>query len=67
MDAYNWSLGDIVEEDEVAEHGDEAEETESSNNVDHCVLQIKLSWDLKFNKFKFKSRVNIIVTFVETD
>ena len=67
MDAYNWSLGDIVEEDEVAEHGDEAEETESSHNVDHCVLQIKLSWDLKFNKFKFKSRVNIIVTFVETD
>ena len=53
MDAYNWSLGDIVEEDEVAEHGDEAEETESSHNVDHCVLQVKLSWNLKFNQSKF--------------
>ena len=61
MDAYNWSLRDIVEEDEVAEHGDEAEETETSHDVDHCVLQIKLSWNLK------QSRVNIIVTFVETD
>ena len=59
--SYNFTLGDIVEEDEIAEHGDEAEETKPSHNVDHCVLQVKLSWNLK------QSRVNFIVTFVETD
>ena len=43
LKTYNLLFWDIVEEDEVAEHGDEAEETESSHNVDHCVLQVKLS------------------------
>ena len=41
--SHNFTLGDIVEEDEVAEHGDEAEEAESGNNVDHRVLQVKFS------------------------
>ena len=44
MGAYDWSFGDIVEKDEVTEHGDEAEKAKSSHNVDHCVLQVKFSW-----------------------
>ena len=31
-------LNDIVEEQEVTEHGDEAEQTEAGHNVDHRVL-----------------------------
>ena len=60
-DAYNWSLGDIVEEDEVAEHGDEAEETESSHNVDHCVLQVKFSWKFLFSFRDLKAQVKSIL------
>ena len=44
MGTYNRSLRDIVEKNEIAEHGDEAEKTKSSHNIDHCVLQVKLPW-----------------------
>ena len=40
---YNFPFFDVVEEDEIAEHSDEAEEPESSHNVDHRVLQVKFS------------------------
>ena len=40
---YYLSVRDIVEEDEVTKHGDEADETKTSNNVDNSVLQIKFS------------------------
>ena len=46
--SYNFALRDIVEEDEVAEHGDEAEESETSDNVDHNIFQIKLSFNISF-------------------
>ena len=42
--SYNFTFGDIVEKDEVTEHGDEAEKPKSSHNVDHRVLQVKFSW-----------------------
>ena len=35
---HNLPLLDIVEENEVTEHGDEAEEAQSSHYVDHRVL-----------------------------
>ena len=41
--SHNFSLRNIVEENEITEHGDEAEESQASHYVDHCVLQIKLS------------------------
>ena len=41
---YYFSLGDIIEHDEVTEHGDEAEQAQAGHYVDHSVLQIKLSW-----------------------
>ena len=41
---YNFPLLNIVEEDEVAEHGDEREEAQSRHDIDHRVLQVKLSW-----------------------
>ena len=41
--SYNFTLRDIVEEDEVTKHGDKAEKTKSSHNVDHRVLQIEFS------------------------
>ena len=31
--SYNLPVRDIVEEDEVTKHGDEADETKSSNNI----------------------------------
>ena len=40
---YNLSLRDIVEENEVTKHGDEADETKTSNNIDDSVFQIKFS------------------------
>jgi hypothetical protein len=43
MISYNFPLGDIVEEDEVAEHGDEAEQPEAGHYVDHGVLQVKFT------------------------
>ena len=43
-DPYNFPLRAIVEENEVTKHGDEADETKSSNNVYNSVFQIKLSW-----------------------
>ena len=45
---YKEAFVDIVEEDEVAEHGDEAEESETSDNVDHNIFQIKLSFNISF-------------------
>ena len=41
---YNLPVWDIVEEDEVTKHGDEADETKTSNNVDYGVFKIKFSW-----------------------
>ncbi len=43
MTTYYFSLVDIVEEYEVAEHCDEGEEAQTRHNVDHRVLQVKLS------------------------
>ena len=45
---YNFPLLDVVEEDEVTEHGDEAEQAQAGHYVDHSVLQIKLSWTVQF-------------------
>ena len=41
---YKEALVDIVEEDKVAEHWDEAEESKTSDNVDYNIFQIKLSF-----------------------
>ena len=41
--AYNLPLLDVVEEDKVAEHGDEAKQPQTGHDVDDGVLQIKLS------------------------
>ena len=35
---YNFPFRDIVEHDEVAKHGDEADESQTSNNVDNGVF-----------------------------
>ena len=43
MTPYNLPVRDIVEEDEVTKHGDEADQTKASNNVDYSVFQIKFS------------------------
>ena len=40
---YYFSLGDIIEHDEVTEHGDEADESQPCHDVDDSVLQTKLS------------------------
>ena len=40
---YNFPLLDIVEEDEVTEHGDEAEEAEARHDVDDGVLEVELA------------------------
>ena len=40
---YNRSLGNVIEKDEVAEHGDEAEKSKPGHNVDHRVFQVKFS------------------------
>jgi hypothetical protein len=42
-DPYKFPLRDIVEENEVTKHGDEADEPKSSNNIYNSVFQIKLS------------------------
>ena len=39
---YYFALLDVVQEDEVTEHGDEGEKTQPGHNVDHSVLQVKL-------------------------
>ena len=41
--AYNFPLRNIVEENEITKHGDEAEKTKPSNNIDNSVFQVKLS------------------------
>jgi hypothetical protein len=41
--AYYFSLVHVVEEDKVAEHGDEGEEAQPRHDVDHRVLQVKLA------------------------
>ena len=53
MATYNFTLRNIVEENEVTEHGDEAEESQARHYVDHCVLKIKLSWNIEC-KLKLK-------------
>ena len=40
---YYFPLLDIVEEDKVAEHGDEAEEAEAGHDVDDGVLEVELA------------------------
>ena len=35
---HNLSLRDIVEEDEVTEHGDEADESKTSNNINNSIF-----------------------------
>ena len=40
---HNLSLRDIVEEDEVTEHGDEADESQTSNNIDDRILKVEFS------------------------
>ena len=42
-ETYQHSFRDIVEEDEVTEHGDKAEETEASDHINHSVFQIKFA------------------------
>ena len=41
--SYQEAFVDIIEEDEIAEHGDETQKSKSSHNVDHNVFQIELS------------------------
>jgi hypothetical protein len=41
---YNFALVDVVEEDKVAEHGDEGEEAQPGHDVYHRVLQVKFSY-----------------------
>ena len=54
---YNFPLLDVVEEDEVTEHGDEAEQAQARHDVDHGVLQVKLPWDSKYlNHHSLKRR-----------
>ena len=43
---HHFSLRDIVEEDEVAEHRDEADEPQAGHNVDHSVLQGEFAWNI---------------------
>ena len=47
-DVYYFSLWDIIEHDEVTKHGDEADQTKTSNYVDNCVLQAELSCKVEF-------------------
>ena len=42
-ETYNFSLWHVIKHDEVTEHRDEADETETRHNVDHCILQTELS------------------------
>ena len=48
--SYKEALVDVVEEDKIAEHGDEAEEPETGNNVDHNIFEIKLSLNFSLRK-----------------
>ena len=41
--SYQEAFVDIIEEDEIAEHGDETQKSKSSHNVDHNIFQIELS------------------------
>ena len=41
--SYQEAFVDIIEEDEIAEHGDETQKPKSSHNVDHNIFQIELS------------------------
>ena len=43
---HHFSLRDVVEEDEVAEHRDEADEPQAGHNVDHSVLQGEFAWNI---------------------
>ena len=42
--SHNPSLRNIVEEDEVTKHGNEADKPKPSHNIDDCVFKIKLPW-----------------------
>ena len=44
--SHHFSLRDVVEEDEVAEHRDEADEPQTGHNVDHSVLQGEFAWNI---------------------
>ena len=41
--SYQEAFIDIIEEDEIAEHGDETQKPKSSHNVNHNIFQIELS------------------------
>ena len=43
-ETYNFSFLNIVEKNKVTKHGDKAEKTKTSNNIDNSVLKIKLSY-----------------------
>ena len=43
LSTHHFSLRDIVEEDEVTEHGDEADEAQPCHHVDDGVLQGEFS------------------------
>ena len=40
---HNLSLRDIVEKDEVTEHGDEADESQTSNDIDDRIFKVEFS------------------------
>ena len=40
---YNFPLLDIIEKNEITKHCDKTEKSQTSHDVNHCVLQIKLS------------------------
>ena len=44
--SYDFPLWDVIEHDEVTEHGDEAYQSQSRHNVDDSILQTELSWKL---------------------
>ena len=44
---YDFSLWDIIEHDEITEHSDEADESQTRDYVDNSILQTKLSWNKK--------------------
>ena len=48
---HRFPLRDVVEEDEVAEHCDEADQPQAGHHVDHGILQGKFSYGFLSIKF----------------
>ena len=40
---YHLSFRNIVEKNEITKHGDETDETKTSNNIDDGIFQIKFA------------------------